>query len=61
MSSKANGREAAMSGKTGGKKTTASNRTQKRNALFVRVMAIILALIMVAGVGFYIFAMIGGN
>ena len=38
-----------------------SNRRQKRNKLFVRVMAIILALIMVAGVGFYIFAMIGGN
>ena len=38
-----------------------SNRRQKRNTLFVRVMAIILALIMVAGVGFYIFALIGGN
>ena len=38
-----------------------SNRRQKRNKLFVRVMAIILALIMVAGVGFYIFAIIGGN
>ena len=38
-----------------------SKKKAKGKTLFVRVMAIILALIMVAGVGFYIFALIGGN
>ena len=38
-----------------------SSKKTKGKPLFVRIMAILLAAIMVIGVGFYIFMLIGGN
>ena len=38
-----------------------SNRSDKRRKTAARIMALILAVIMVMGVGVYIFIMIGGG
>ena len=38
-----------------------SNRRERRNKLFVRIMALVLAAIMVGGVAYYLILLIGGN
>ena len=39
----------------------AGNKNAQRKTLFVRIMALLLAAIMVLGVGVYIFILIGGG